>query len=329
MAFIIIFIPAALRFDIGTDFSEYLFLYKNIDHVYWIEPGFYLINKVLRKMNADPQWIFIITSFIFSAAIFRSYPRKNAWVFHFILIATIWFFSLNGIRQALAIGFCLLAIVRYLDNKLLSFIILTIIGSLFHTSSLVITLVGLIALIPIRYSLKAQILPGIFIVLLAITFLAVTIVLNYLEQILNLIGLAKYSGYFSSSHFKATNIGSGLGSLAKILFSIYIIFNTKLFIAFNKRYWLIILLVFCYAFSTILANNIIVFARMQYVFSMAPIFSGYILYNLKTNQKLNHSILSIFMLFLFFAFIKVSFGTKTTYGDPKLNPYQTYYNKNN
>lgn len=60
--------------------------------------------------------------------------------------------------------------------------------------------------------------------------------------------------------------GTGLGALAKVLFACYLILNTQHFIAKNKNYWLLMMLVFAYAVATVLANEIVIFGRLASVF---------------------------------------------------------------
>ena len=67
ICFLIIFLPAALRFNIGTDYSHYtqgFYRYKN-----GMNPGKELawnfIYDIVIKFDLRDQWIFIISSFIF------------------------------------------------------------------------------------------------------------------------------------------------------------------------------------------------------------------------------------------------------------------------
>ncbi|MBQ0688803.1 EpsG family protein, partial [Providencia rettgeri] len=253
IAFLIIFIPSAIRYGIGTDFFNYINIYNHINNYEWMEEGFYYINLFLRNLDAPPQWSIVIFSFIFSFIAFLAYPQKNGWVIHFIFMAMLWFFSLNGIRQAIAISFCLLALFKYFNKKILWFFILTGLGSLFHKSALFISLIGILALIPIRQSLKMYLFPWIFIGFITFTFISMSIVTFYIEQILSISGLTKYASYFGSEHFSEREFGSGLGILIKVLFSIYIIINSKSILNLNKNYWCLILLVFIYTLGAILA----------------------------------------------------------------------------
>ena len=118
---------------------------------------------------------------------------------------------------------------------------LTLIGATFHQSALFITVAGFAALIPLGNQIKYRVAPYAFIGFIIFTYISMNVVLTYMEQILSLVGLTKYAGYFSSAkHFVARDFGTGLGVLAKVLFSIYIIWNAKAFIKQNKNYWTLV-----------------------------------------------------------------------------------------
>ncbi|HEF8786764.1 TPA: EpsG family protein, partial [Providencia alcalifaciens] len=327
IAFFIIFIPSAIRYGIGTDFFNYIKIYNHIENYEWMEKGFYYINLFLKYTDAPSQWSLIVFSFIFTFTAFLSYPRKNGWVVHFIFMAMLWFFSLNGIRQGIAAAFCLLALFSYFHKNLFYFILLTLIGALFHKSALFVTSVGFLSLIPMGFPLKTKILPWVFIILIIFTATSVSIITLYIEQILRVLGFYKYAGYFSSYHFSMRDYGSGLGVLIKVIFSIYIIVNTKSILKLNDKYWLLIILTFIYASSAVLANSIIIFDRMAEAFVVSIIVSSYILLQLPEKKQIHRIVLAIFMSFLLLAFIKTSFGIPTSYGDPQLNPYVTIFDE--
>lgn len=240
----------------------------------------------------------------------------------------LWFFSFNGIRQAIALSFCLLALFNYFDKRYLWFAFLTVLASFFHQSALLITLAGVIALIPLPNFLKNKVSPLVILGVLAIALFSTSLLLSYMEQILNLIGLTKYANYFNSTrHFIPRDFGTGLGVLAKVLFSIFIISNIKSFVDINKNYWLLIILIALYALGAVLANQIIIFGRMADTFVVAQILGAYLLWTLPRNKKLNRLVVSIFMLFLILSFTKDGFGIETSYADPKRNPYQTIFSE--
>lgn len=328
IAFLLVFIPSAIRFDIGTDYVNYLNIFENsarLESYKYKEPAFYYINWLLKYIDVHFQWMFAIFAFIFTLIAFKSYPREKAWLLHFLFFSTLWFFSFNIMRQTVALSWCLLASFYFLKGKYFWFFVFTFIGVTFHQSAFLILLVGALALIPLNSNLKVYILPAVFISGIALSYFYIDILLKYIEQTLIFLGITKYANYFNSKHFSVRDFGSGLGILAKVLFSIYIIWNTKALLQLNKNYWLVILFTFIYAIGTILANSIIIFGRMADTFSIAPIISAYLLSTIPTNRQIHLLVLVIFLVFLTLSFIKSSFGIPTSYADPKRMPYQTIF----
>lgn len=326
IAFLIVFLPAALRYDIGTDYLNYLEIYNNrwFENYKSKEPFFYFINWFLKELDAHFQWMFATFAFIFTAVAFRAYPKKDAWLLHFLFFSMLWFFSFNVMRQAVALAWCLLAIFYFFDKKYVWFFILTLIGSTFHQSALFIAAIGLAALIPLNIRIKTHITPLVFIGFIVFTYFSMNVVLVYIEQILQFAGLTKYANYFNSTtHFVSRDFGTGLGVLVKVLFSIYIILNSKQIIKLNKNYWILIILTFIYTVGLILANNIIIFGRMEDTFIISQIICAFLLYQLHKNKLVHRLVLLLFSLFLVASFIKQGFGEVTSYADPKRNPYKT------
>lgn len=329
IAFLLVFIPAAIRYDVGTDYLSYVNIFENpliLENYKIKEPGFYFIALFLKTNGFHFQWMFATFSFIFTAVAFAAYPRKNAWLLHFLFFSMLWFSSFNIMRQTTALAWCFLAVFCFFDKKYAWFIMLTLIASVFHKSAIFILIAGGIACIPLRYFLKIYILPIIFIIGLVITYLFSEMVLNFIEQLLNIIGFSRYANYFNNTtHFIKKDFGTGLGILAKILFSFYIMLNTNQLVKLNKNYWLIVVLSFFYAISLILANDIVILGRMADTFSIAPIFGAYLLLQIPTNRQFNKLILILFLIFLLLLFFKLSLGIPSSYADPKRIPYKTIF----
>ena len=239
------------------------------------------------------------------------------------MMTLLWFISFNTIRQALSTAICFYAIFYFFDKRYIPFFLFTLVATTFHTSAIIVFLVGLVALIPLKRSLMYLAFPNIFIGIMIISYIFITLVTVFIGQILGFIGLEQYLGYFNSGHFSENNLGSGLGALVRILFSIYIILNTKYILQMNQQYWIIILLTFLYGLGTILASNIIIFGRMQQTFLMAPIIACYLIYRVPRNNKLHKTVMLVFFTLLFLFFVKESIGVKSAYSNPKINPYQT------
>lgn len=331
VAFLLVFIPAAIRYDIGTDYLNYLDIYHDrwrlsLDSYKYKEPAFYYINKLLISINAHPQYLFSIFAFIFTAVTFKAYPKKNAWLLHFLFFSLLWFFSFNGIRQAVAISFCFLAVFYYLDKKYLSFFVLTLIASLFHQSAIFISFMGLLAWIPLSYKFKTKIAPFSFIIIIVFCSISMGFILGLIKELLYFIGLDQYGNYFTSSkHFAAKESGLGLGIMVKGLFSLYILANTKRLLILNKQYWLVVILNVIYVISLILASHIIIFSRMATLFVIGQVVGGYLLLKIETNKNIHRCVIGLFLLFLILYFTRIGMGNETSYANPKLNPYQTIF----
>lgn len=328
IAFLLVFIPSAIRYDIGTDYLSYLSIYESGSYINYQlkEPAFYFINWFLDSIGAHFQWLFAVFAFIFTAVAFKAYPRKNAWLLHFLFFSMLWFFSFNGIRQAIALSWCMLALFYYFDKRYGYFVILTLMGSFFHQSAIFVTFSGLLALIPLRSALQLNIAPIIFLSLLTLSFLFTNTIFFNIEMLLKLVGLSNYAAYFSNkSHFVTRDFGSGLGILAKLLFSIYIILNSKRLLLINRQYWIVIITIFAYALASILAMDIVIFERMVVTFSLGPLIGGYLLTLLPKNKLMHTLMLCSFVMLLLLSFIKESFSIETTYSNPKRNPYQSIF----
>src|SRR5690554_359966 len=220
IAFLLLFVPAAIRYDIGTDYVNYLAIYegtsatKTLEPYKFKEPLFYFVNWFYKSIDAHFQWMFATFAFIFTMVAFRSYPRKQAWLLHFLIFSMLWFFSFNGMRQAIAVMWSLLALFYFFDRKYICFFVLTLFGATFHQSVLFVALVGLVALFPLERRIKTRIAPLFFIGFIVFTLISMKVLLAYMEQIIGVVGL-KYVSYFDSSkHFVERDYGSGLGVLA-------------------------------------------------------------------------------------------------------------------
>jgi len=328
IAFLLVFVPAAIRYDVGTDYMSYLAIYQDSWRLesYKKEPGFYFINWFYQSINAHFQWMFATFAFIFTAVAFKAYPKKNAWLLHFLFFSMLWFFSLTGIRQAASLAFCLLALFKFFEKQYFWFAITVVVASTFHQSAIVIGILGGLAMIPLPDNFKKRTAPLIFIVVIAISYFVLGVMAVYIEKILVLIGLHKYASYFGGKFYIARTDGTGVMALTKVLISVYILTRTKALLEINDRYWILAILVFLYAISVVFAMNIVIFGRMAITFVFVMPIAIMLVFSLKVS-KLNTLIILFLMAFYLIAFTKDGFGIENSVHNPKLNPYQTIFEK--
>ena len=148
-AFIIVFTFLGFRYNVGRDYINYVGDYKNIDSsdfgavfsYYKYEYGYLVLLHCARLLDTGPQGIFVLSSFILFLLYFNLFKKRwnllptSLFVF---FIGTPYVFSINGIRQAIAIMAFLNAINSLVDGpqlkRFLSFLIWMAFGTLFHTS---------------------------------------------------------------------------------------------------------------------------------------------------------------------------------------------------
>lgn len=327
IAFLIVFLPSALRYGVGANFYSYLNIYQNLDNYRWMEKGFYFVNWSLKSINANPQWSFITFSYIFTFAAFKSYPKKGGWIIHLTFFLTFYLLSFFYIRQAIAVAFCLWALAKFIEGERVKFLALVFIASLFHQASILIAIIGLASVIPVKNKVKYYIFPLLSLLLVYISMFKLPLVFSLIENILQLFGFVKYSGYFLSEKWMETrSLGTGLGVLSKVLFSLYFIFSAKYVLSQNKNHWLVIVLVLLYCLSTIISAQVVIFGRAAYMFIFSIPFAVYILWSLPKNKKINLFVCICFLMVSFMSLTRDGMDLGGQWGESLLlNPYKSVF----
>lgn len=153
----IVSILLANRYDVGTDWENYRYIFDSYSSIYSnnisdvisserIEPLYSLLNYAVARSGGSYQLLlFIIMGAHFSLlfAMCKEFPAYSPLIVFFYF--TVLFFStLNIHRQTLAICIFLFALYYLLKNKIGKYYICAIIGCLFHYSSVVILFVPLL-----------------------------------------------------------------------------------------------------------------------------------------------------------------------------------------
>lgn len=148
---IVLFLVQALREGVGADYTdiyvgEYERYLKTGESRF--EIGFTLLMKMGSVLSFDYHFILGICSAVIVAgvyiAIFRSGLRCSTGVSLFIL-SGFFFFSMNGVRQSVAIALLLNAVLSLEDGDKKSFAAITMLAATFHMYSLIVLLVPLLS----------------------------------------------------------------------------------------------------------------------------------------------------------------------------------------
>lgn len=140
-----------LRYGIGTDYFSYELIYNAVhsasfskywtlhnigDGYFYIEPGYYILNKILPNYRSL-LWVLGILIFVLFLIAVKDYYKKMSIPFAlFIYLSTQYLYSLNAMRFAIALCFILIGYKALSQDKTSQFVIMILLASLFHTSSL-------------------------------------------------------------------------------------------------------------------------------------------------------------------------------------------------
>ena len=141
-----------LRYGIGTDyfayeqifdtlhtssFAEYWTLHNQGIGDYYIEPLYYALNKLFPSYRLLQWGLGILIFSLFFIGV-KEYSKRLSFPFAlFIFLATQFIYSMNGVRFVVALGFLLIAYNALAQNKTIKFIIIILVGALFHKAILI------------------------------------------------------------------------------------------------------------------------------------------------------------------------------------------------
>ena len=156
-------------------------------------PGFQLIEHGLIALNADVQWLYVVTSLIIMAFVFASIywqSKDMALACLFFVITSNYFLALNIVSQYMAISVCLFACMYAEKQKPLPFFLLVFLAASFHTSALVF--------LPLYFLPKLRVKPLWCAVSIAAMFVLVPLLFPLLEKLVRL-AMPKYARYFAEN----------------------------------------------------------------------------------------------------------------------------------
>ena len=142
---ILLFLVSAIRYDVGTDYKHYGYIYLDIINGYnvYVEELYKYLNIIIFKIfGTNDVWLYIITSLIIIFCILKSIKdnTNNRYYFFSIFMficSGMYFESFNLIRQYIAIGILALGITLLTQKKYIKYIFLMLVACLFHTSAFI------------------------------------------------------------------------------------------------------------------------------------------------------------------------------------------------
>ena len=171
-----------LRYGIGTDyysyeniyntlhgasFSDYWVMHKKSAGAYYVEPLYFLLNKMAPSYRIL-LWIIGVLIFILVFIALKEYAYEISFPLSLIIfLSTQFIYSLNAVRFAVALCFVLHAYIALSNNKIVRFFVFVILATLFHTS--MILCVAMFFLKEFK-SVRANVIRNVLLILFVIIF---------------------------------------------------------------------------------------------------------------------------------------------------------------
>jgi len=164
LSLIIISIIVGYRYNVGVDWDGYRIAFLDSGSLTFrensFEFGYFIINKTMNLLGFSYQQLFFLINFITWYFIYKSIPNRLLFYFIFFLFCSEFFFwSMNGIRQFTAISLLLFSIKYIIDRKLIKYLLLLAVASLFHKT---VFFLFPLYFIPYKHLYNRTIVVGIF-----------------------------------------------------------------------------------------------------------------------------------------------------------------------
>lgn len=196
LSFLIVVIFAAIRKNVSADYSNYIGNFINIGingQSARIEPGYWLLNRIIGIFSHDLNIIIIITSIITFTLIFltiKEYSVAPAVSVLFLFVLRDYEMLICLIRQGIALAIVVYSFRYLVDEKYFKYFILILIASSFHYSAIIFMLLYRVLNKKLSNNdISTYIFLGIFIFLArnGLDFLGNIIHSNYYSSLIELI----------------------------------------------------------------------------------------------------------------------------------------------
>ena len=191
---------SGLRYEIGSDYHNYVYLFDHLDNYPLLEYGFKYLVLSIAWVGGSAQHLFLLSSILIVLLLSYTidkfcgrffFTALTVYVFSFV-----YFESMNTVRQAIAMSIMCYAVCSYIFNrKILVFFLLVMLSLLFHNSAII---VGLLSYLIIKFSDKNKNYTIYFFLLLFSFILghSINLLFSFLSEASSLLGYAQYMDNF-------------------------------------------------------------------------------------------------------------------------------------
>lgn len=147
---VLLFLFAGFRFEVGCDWGGYMNQYEVArgmtaeQALRGIEPVWWTLLRLQHILGLPYPWINVLSSLVCFAGIHVLARRQPDPLGFLVLLFPVLLINMpmSGIRQGAAIGLICIAMTRFLDGRLLGFLIWVVLASAFHSSAAVFLLLA-------------------------------------------------------------------------------------------------------------------------------------------------------------------------------------------
>ena len=305
IATILLIIFVGFKKEGGTDFINYKEIYESIDIKHALntgsfEPIFTLLMFIVRVFGGGFALFYLLIAFINFPIKVNIFKKLTPYLFPALLIYFVGLFferDNDGIRQGLAIGFSYLSIPFLLVNDKRKFILINIIASLIHYSSIIFFISYFLNKIHIKNK-------TVFVIIICSLFIPL-LNLSLFDFVIKLIPIPVVTtklNYYANDAVYSSSLGINIGMIFRIVILFlfiyyyrYIKIDNKLFIFLRNGFAFGIFLALLFSNFEILAH------RGAYVFRELQIFI--IPYFLTIYKKKSNKIILLTIVFLYSIFL--------------------------
>lgn len=152
LSFMVLFLLSALRWQVGTDYITYGQLYTSLNKISTLgafvrqipitEPGYILLNFFVKAVFNQYLVVYALCALITLAFFYRAfedYHEKSSVMLAILVFAALLFpFSLNIMRQMMAVGIMFFATRYIFRNEYGAAAVWTLVAATFHVTALVV-----------------------------------------------------------------------------------------------------------------------------------------------------------------------------------------------
>ncbi len=235
IALFLISIIVGFRYEVGVDWRAYKnvfdFIKNNSSFSYqdqYMEWGYFAINKIISVIGGSYELMFFTVAFLSWFFIFKSVPNiLLPLVIYFLFVDEIFFWSMNGVRQFVAISIFIYATRFIISRNIIKYFVLIAFAAMFHFS--VIFMIPFY-FVPFGKLYNQKIWAVAFIVSFFFAqtpFLVDSLQIIYFEISKIIPFLSTYTRYLDTGSLEAQELVVGLGYIFRQLVAVVILFFSK------------------------------------------------------------------------------------------------------